>query len=217
MRWPAGEGEQCKEPATRGGWVVGGCHTRKSWPASLFSLQFVRPPARPADVAFADVRGRLFILFLFHLFLFYFTPRSWGRTSHDIGTVIRLDMAKCGSTHGKPPTKSTVAAGFGSFHSSPPFSLRTFPSPSPSPSPPLPLPLSSRHVHDEPLRSLPLRRLPFRKYPIQETHIILSQGGSSSINNNRLCDFHRSGKPLPNKLYSLPINPSANFSHPNLS
>lgn len=149
-------------------------------------------------------------------FLFYFTPQSWGRTSHDIGNVpmvIRLDMAKCGSTHGRPPTKSTVAAGFGSLPLFYSFSLCTFPSPSP-----LPLPLSSRHVHGKPLRSLPLRRLPFsRKYPIQKTHIILSQGGSRSFNNNRLCDFHRPGKPLANELYSLPINPSADLSHPNLS
>ena len=62
-------------------------------------------------------------------FYFYFTPQSWGRTTVGLGRgmVIRLDMAKCGSTHGRPPTKSTVAAGFGSVHSSPPSVYVPFP------------------------------------------------------------------------------------------
>ena len=84
VRWPAGEGERCKEPATRGEWVVGGCHTRKSWPASLFSLQFVQPPARPADVAFADIRGHLFYLISFHLF-YFILRRSLGA---ELATVL---------------------------------------------------------------------------------------------------------------------------------
>ena len=43
MRWPAGEGEQCKEAAARGEWVVGG------WPyKKVVACLVVQPSIRPA-------------------------------------------------------------------------------------------------------------------------------------------------------------------------
>lgn len=72
--WLVGQGEQCLDARKRrvepqGTWGMGARglrHTRKSWPASLISLQSIQPPARltgATDFTFTDVRGGILLYF----------------------------------------------------------------------------------------------------------------------------------------------------------
>jgi hypothetical protein len=126
------------------GWSGAG-RTRKSWPASLSSLQRALPPATPAgppDMASTDVRGRLNI---FHNFLAQ-QQRAMGRH--------------------RPPHGPMWVHGPSAGHRADPrlqlVLVRSTLLRAPSayiPFLPLLPPFSSRHAHHKPLRSLRLPHL----------------------------------------------------------
>ena len=117
--WPAGEDKQPQAVLRReekmrhvraGGRGLG--HTRKSW-----------LPRCPVSSPSSRLHDRLVHRLDAGVFCFCFFPSIWPCA------VVGLGAARGGSTHrvGRPPSRSTAATGFGSFHSSALQSIYPFP------------------------------------------------------------------------------------------